>query len=49
MNWSVPKGTRDFYPEDMVLREHVLNTWEKRCRKYGFEKYYVPVFEHLEI
>jgi len=49
MNWSVPKGTRDFYPEDMVLREHVFSSWEKSCRKYGFEKYDAPVFEHLEL
>ena len=49
MNWSVPKGTRDFYPEDMVLREHVFNSWEKSCHKYGFEKYDAPVFEHLEL
>lgn len=49
MNWSVPKGTRDFYPEDMVLREHVFASWEKSCRKYGFEQYDAPVFEHLEL
>ncbi len=49
MNWSVPKGTRDFYPEDMILREHVFASWEKSCRKYGFEQYDAPVFEHLEL
>jgi histidyl-tRNA synthetase len=49
MNWSAPKGTRDFYPEDMVLREHIFNSWENSCKRYGFEKYDAPVFEHLEL
>ena len=49
MNWATPKGTRDFYPSDMVLRKHVFSTWEKTCKKFGFEEYDAPVFEHLEL
>ncbi|MGM0443896.1 MAG: histidine--tRNA ligase [Fibrobacterota bacterium] len=49
MDWHPPKGTRDFYPEDMVLREHIFSSWEKSCRKFGFEKYDAPVFEHIEL
>jgi histidyl-tRNA synthetase len=44
-----PKGTRDFYPEDMAMREFIFKTWEKTCRRYGFESYDGPMFEHLEL
>lgn len=44
-----PKGTRDFYPEDMAIREYIFTTWEKSCRKYGFEKFDAPLFESLEL
>ncbi len=47
--FAAPKGTRDFYPEDMVLREHIFKSWERTCRRYGFEPYDAPVFEHLEL
>ncbi len=46
---TAPKGTRDFYPEDMVLREHIFSSWEKTCQRYGFEKFDSPMFEHLEL
>jgi histidyl-tRNA synthetase len=46
---SSPKGTRDFYPDDMVWREHIFSSWESTCRLYGFEKYDGPMFEHLEL
>ena len=44
-----PKGTRDFYPEDMALREYIFTSWDKTCRRYGFEKVDAPIFEHLEL
>lgn len=44
-----PKGTRDFYPEDMAIREYIFTTWEKSCKKYGFEKFDAPLFESLEL
>ncbi len=46
---SGPKGTRDFYPEDMALREAVFASWQKTCMRYGFEQYDGPMFEHLEL
>ncbi len=46
---SAPKGTRDFYPDDMALREYIFNSWEKTCKRYGFEKVDAPIFEHLEL
>jgi len=44
-----PKGTRDFYPEDMALREYIFTSWDKTCQRYGFEKVDAPIFEHLEL
>ena len=46
---SGPKGTRDFYPEDMVLRERIFSSWHASCKRYGFELYDGPMFEHLEL
>jgi histidyl-tRNA synthetase len=44
-----PKGTRDFYPEDMAFEQHIFDSWHKSCRIYGFEQYEGPMFEHLEL
>ena len=44
-----PKGTRDFYPEDMAFREHIFSSWHTTCKRYGFELYDGPMFEHLEL
>ncbi|MDD5675120.1 MAG: histidine--tRNA ligase [Chitinivibrionales bacterium] len=44
-----PKGTRDFYPQDMALQRHVFDSWQKTCRRFGFEEFEGPMFEHLEL
>jgi histidyl-tRNA synthetase len=44
-----PKGTRDFYPQDMSLREAVFASWTATCVRYGFEQYDGPMFEHLDL
>lgn len=44
-----PKGTRDFFPEDMAFQQYIFSSWEKTCRCYGFEPYEGPMFEHLEL
>ncbi|MCL1947423.1 MAG: histidine--tRNA ligase [Chitinivibrionia bacterium] len=49
MEWQAPKGTRDFYPEDAIIRDYIFDSWRKSCEKYGFEPYDAPVFEHLEV
>jgi histidyl-tRNA synthetase len=46
---SGPKGTRDFYPEEMSFQQFIFSTWKKTCQRYGFEYYEAPMFEHLEI
>jgi histidyl-tRNA synthetase len=44
-----PKGTRDLYPADYAITEHIVGSWQKVCRTYGFEKYDGPMFEHLDL
>lgn len=43
------KGTRDFYPEDMRVREYIFNTWRQVVRRYGYEAYDAPLLEPLEV
>ena len=33
------KGTRDYYPEDMRVREYIFNTWRRVVESYGYEAY----------
>ncbi|MDR2578027.1 MAG: histidine--tRNA ligase [Chitinispirillales bacterium] len=44
-----PKGTRDFYPEDMAFQQYIFDSWHKSCRLHGFEQCEGPMFEHLEL
>lgn len=40
-----PKGTRDFYPEDMRLRSWLFSQWRDVAATYGFSEYDAPVLE----
>lgn len=44
-----PKGTRDFYPADMAFQNYLFTSWKKTCRRYSFEEYDGPMFEHLAV
>ncbi len=46
---SGPKGTRDFYPDEMTMHSRLFSSWHSTCRRYGFELYDGPMFEHLEL
>lgn len=43
------KGARDWYPEDMRVREYIFNTWKKVVQSYGYEPYDVPLLEPVEV
>lgn len=43
------KGTRDYYPEDMRVRNYIFDTWRKVAQLHGYEEYAAPVLEPLEI
>src|SRR3977135_4100254 len=42
-------GFRDFYPEDLNLRNHIFATWRSVAARYGFEEYDGPPLESLEM
>jgi histidyl-tRNA synthetase len=42
-------GFRDFYPEDLSLRNHIFATWRSVAQRYGFEEYDGPPLESLEL
>ncbi|HET9385641.1 MAG TPA: histidine--tRNA ligase [Gemmatimonadales bacterium] len=42
-------GFRDFYPEDLSLRNHIFATWRNVASRYGFEEYDGPPLESLEL
>jgi len=44
-----PRGTRDFLPEEMVLREKVFDIVKKVFKKYGFGSFKTPAFENFEL
>ncbi len=43
------KGTRDFYPEDMRVREYIFSTWRRVVESYGYEAYDAPLIEPLDV
>lgn len=43
------KGTRDFYPRDMKLREYLYDRLRHVMNLYGYEEYGGPIVEHLEL
>jgi len=49
MDLNPPRGTRDFYPEDMALRSWLFGRWRETARLYGFEEYDAPVLESEEL
>lgn len=43
------KGVRDFYPEDMLIQNHIFNAWKKVCKSYGYKEIEGPIIEPLEL
>ena len=43
------RGARDFYPQDMRIRNYIFNTWKKVCKSYAFEEYDFPIVEPFEV
>ena len=43
------KGTRDFYPPDMAIRNFIMDGWKKVSLRNGFEEYDGPIFEYLKM
>jgi histidyl-tRNA synthetase len=43
------KGTRDYYPADMRLRNYIFGVWHRVCRLHGYEEYGAPLLEPIEL
>ena len=43
------KGTRDFYPDIMAVRNWIVDGWKEISIRNGFVEYDSPIFEYLEL
>ena len=48
-DFASPRGMRDFYPEDMKLRNRIFDAWRAAAVASGFEQYDSCVVESLEL
>lgn len=44
-----PKGTRDFYPEAMLVRRYITDAWRRTALRHGFDEIDGPTFESREL
>ena len=44
---SIPKGTRDFSPEEMMRRNYIFDTVRAVFRTFGFAPLETPAMENL--
>ena len=42
-------GFRDFPPEELAFREHILGAWRRVSARYGFQEYDGPPLEPLDL
>ena len=49
MKFQAPKGTRDFYPDQMAARRWIEQCWHDVSRRNGFVEYDGPIFEYLDL
>jgi histidyl-tRNA synthetase len=47
--FAVPRGMRDFYPEDMAVRNRIFQAWTAAAERHGFTHYDSCVVESLEL
>ena len=45
---SIPKGTRDFNPEEVAKRNYILNTIKSKFERFGFMPIETPSFENSD-
>ncbi|MBM3209889.1 histidine--tRNA ligase [Candidatus Saccharibacteria bacterium] len=43
------KGTRDYYPEEKRVQNHIFSTWANVAQRFGYEEYATPILEPLEL
>ncbi|MFB6307528.1 MAG: ATP phosphoribosyltransferase regulatory subunit, partial [Flavobacteriales bacterium] len=45
---SIPKGTRDFSPKQMLRREYIFDTIKKYFKTFGYQPLETPAIENLK-
>jgi histidyl-tRNA synthetase len=48
-NFDCIKGTRDFLPDDMRIRNWLFEIWNKVANKFAFEEYDFPILEPFDL
>ena len=43
------RGTRDFYPDELRLRNHIFSAWREAALRFGFEEYDACILEHADL
>ncbi|MBS3734358.1 MAG: histidine--tRNA ligase [Phycisphaerae bacterium] len=49
MDFQPVKGTRDFYPDAVRVRNWLFDTWRRVAARNGFEEYDSPIVEYLDL
>ena len=49
IKFNVPRGTRDFLPEDMVKRKYVEKVIQQVFESYAFQRIQTPTFEEFKL
>jgi histidyl-tRNA synthetase len=49
MKVAAVKGTRDFYPPVMAVRNYLIDGWKAASARHGFAEYDGPIFEYLKM
>lgn len=47
--FEIPRGTRDFTPEEMYKRRYVERLFRNVFESYGYQEIQTPTFEHIEL
>ena len=49
INTQPPRGTRDFYPDELRLRSWLFGHFRGVAERFGFEEVDAPILEHAEL
>ncbi|KAF4674292.1 Transcription elongation factor [Perkinsus chesapeaki] len=49
ISFDPPSGTRDFFPEDMRVRNWLFSQWRSVSAQFGFSEYDAPVLENEDL
>ena len=48
-HFEVPRGMRDFYPENVEVRNSIFSAWRQSALQFGFIEYDGPIVESLDL